>query len=106
MMSTSTFCSFTFIRFTLFWSANTPKITMTPSAVLLGVLIIIGGALIVYQNPTPYTVNLAMLEVRSTEGILCISAFGLGLLTGITAMLTRDVPRMRRLRPIDDTGDS
>ena len=79
---------------------------MNPSAILVGVLIIIVGGLIVYQNPAPYTVNLAMLEVTSTEGIICMATFGLGLLTGITAMLTRDVPRMRRLRNVDDSEDS
>lgn len=80
---------------------------MTPSAVLIGVLLIIWGAFIVYLNPGPYTVYLAMLEVKSTEGIMFVSAFGFGILTGVTAMLTRDVPRMRRLRSIDhDSEDS
>ncbi len=74
---------------------------MSPTSALVGLLIIVLGAVVVYQNPTPYTVSLAMLDITASTGVTCVSAFGFGLLAGVIAMLTRDVPRMRRLRAVD-----
>ena len=77
---------------------------MSPSYALAGILIIVLGAFVVYQNPLPFIITMGMFEIRATVGVVCVSAFGLGLLVGIVAMLTRDVPRMRRLRAIDGDG--
>ena len=74
---------------------------MSPSYAISGILIIVLGAFIVHQNPLPFLVTMGMFEIRATVGVVLVSSFGLGLLVGIVAMLTRDVPRMRQLRGMD-----
>lgn len=74
---------------------------MSPSYAISGILIIVLGAFVVYQNPLPFMVTMGMFEVRASVGVVLVSSFGLGLLVGIVAMLTRDVPRMRQLRGTD-----
>lgn len=66
-----------------------------------GLIIIILGSVIVYLNPDPLIIGLGSFEVRTSTGIACVSTFGFGLLTGIIAMLTRDIPRQRKLRVLD-----
>lgn len=73
---------------------------MNATSILLGLIIILLGVVIVTQNPQLHTVSVAMFEIRSTVGVACASTFGLGFLIGLIAMLTTDVPRMRRLRSI------
>ena len=73
-------------------------------SILVGLLIIALGVVVVTQNPEVHTVNLAILEITASVGVTWVAALGLGILTGVVAMLTRDVPRMRLLRTLD--GDS
>ena len=77
---------------------------MSPSYAIVGILIIGLGAFIVYENPLPFLITMGMFEVRASVGVVLVSSFGLGLLVGIIAMLTRDVPRMRQLRGVDGDG--
>jgi hypothetical protein len=74
---------------------------MNFTLLLVGLIAIILGGLIVYFNPEPLIVSLGPFEIYTSKGVSCISTFGFGLLTGVIAMMTRDIPRMRRLRGID-----
>ncbi|MFK7849164.1 MAG: hypothetical protein AB8G77_28005 [Rhodothermales bacterium] len=74
---------------------------MNPASVVVGILFLALAAVVINLNPGLFTVTLGMFEVTATKGVICASAFGFGVLTGIVAMLTRDVPRMRRLRALE-----
>ena len=69
--------------------------------IFFGIILIGFGALVVYQNPDPYQISLLSYEIRASSGVMWVSSLGLGILTGVVAMLTRDVPRMRRLRGVE-----
>jgi len=68
---------------------------------ILGVILVALGILVVYQNPEPYAISLIYIEIRASVGVMWVSTLGLGILTGVVAMMTRDIPRMRRLRTLN-----
>ncbi len=74
---------------------------MNYSILFTGLIIIVLGSIVVYLNPDPLIIGVGSFEVRTSPGIACVSTFGFGLLTGVIAMLTRDIPRVRKLRVLD-----
>lgn len=78
---------------------------MNYTILFFGLIFILLGGLIIYHNPDPLIVSLGLIEIEATKGVSCVATFGLGLLTGIIAVLTRDVPRWRRLRALDQGSD-
>ncbi len=71
---------------------------MNASSIIVILIAIVAGAILYTQNPDPRTISFFMFEIRATTGVLCASALGLGIVTGVLAMLTRDVPRMMQMR--------
>lgn len=65
---------------------------MNASSIIVLLLAIVAGAILYVQNPDTRTISFFMLEITATTGVLCVSALGLGFLTGVLAMMT---PRVR-----------
>ena len=58
-------------------------------------LVLILGALavlVVSENPQLVTIYIAYFEITSSMGVTIVAAFGLGMLTGVVSMLSRELP--------------
>ncbi len=71
---------------------------MNASSIIVVLIAIVAAAILYSQNPDLRTISFFLWEIRASTGVLCVSALGLGVVTGVLAMLTRDVPRMLQLR--------
>ena len=71
--------------------------------VLLLVLVLAAlSVLVVSENPQLVTVYVAYFEISASIGVIIVSAFGFGILTGMISMLARDIPRWQRVRELQN----